>query len=372
MNSKLHTSSLLRVGLLIGANRIGGAERQVLLLAKGLSHAGIPVTVFFMDTPPLFRNEIKYDFGEVECKYLWNNCYTKLLSVKYFANCLKRRKISILHMFLPDTMKYGMIGAHMAGIKHTVGSVRGILFSEDKVVQKRLVKACQDIGFITCNCKAIRDLMVSLKISPQEKIKVVNNGIEMAKDPREKKHYTRKNGFNVIFVGSLKDVKNPLGFVRSALTVLDTVPDCNFIIAGDGPLKSLMEDLINKSQWSRQFCLLGCVHQEEIPYHQSHLLVSTSKREGSSNAVLEALACGIPAVGTAVGGTKELLEGQSFGCLVETEDERGIADAIIEFYNKDETEMKKLSLYAQSFIRKNFSVTQLVERHIALYGGILF
>ena len=123
MNSKLHTSSLLRVGLLIGANRIGGAERQVLLLAKGLSHAGIPVTVFFMDTPPLFRNEIKYDFGEVECKYLWNNCYTKLLSVKYFANCLKRRKISILHMFLPDTMKYGMIGAHMAGIKHTVGSV---------------------------------------------------------------------------------------------------------------------------------------------------------------------------------------------------------------------------------------------------------
>jgi len=361
----------MRVGLLIGRNQIGGAERQVSLLAQGLHAQGVPVTVFFMSRPIPFDRGNRFDFGGIRCVHLWDTRFTRSLSIRYFARCLKRHRIDVLHMFNLGAVEYGLPAARLAAVTHTIGSVRGIIFSVDSAIRSRLTKVCREVAFITCNCKAIRDLMVDCTVCAPEKIRIIRNGIVPGEGAGKRVPRKEKDGFCVILVGTLKDVKDPLCFVKSAFRVLESQAGCTFLIAGDGELRGEVERMISGSRWAQRFSLLGRVPPEKIPYGRADLLVSTSKREGSSNAVLEALANGLPVVGTHVGGTRELLTGKPFGRLVAPGDTEAIARAIREFYDKDENDLERLSREALAFIREHHSVDRLVAQHLDLYQEVL-
>lgn len=357
---------LPRIALLIGANQIGGAERQVSLLAKELQKKHVPVIVFFMSRPGAAKKQDRFDFSPVPHKYLWDSRYSHYLSSVYFAVLLKMHKINILHMFNLGAIEYGLPAAHFAGVKCTIGSIRGILFTDEKKIRDRLKTVCQKTDYITCNCQAIQELLIQFQVCQPKKIKVIHNGIIV----KEQFNSSRKEYFTVLFVGTLKEVKDPLTFIRSALKVLETHPDCRFIIAGDGPLMQVMRNVTEHSNHKKQFYFLGNVPQEHIPYEDAHLLVSTSLREGSSNAVLEALSNGVPVVGTAVGGTKELLNTKSFGRMVNPGNIEEIAAAIREFCNKTPAELHRIGEEARMFIRHNYSIAQMVDNHVSFYGEI--
>lgn len=355
--------NLFRIGLLIGANQIGGAERQVLLLAQGIREKKIPVTVFFMSRPRSKQKGCCFDFTTVPFKYLWDSRYSRYLSIAYFVLLLKMKKIDILHMFNLGAIEYGLPAAHIAGVKRTIGSVRGILFTEEKQIQNRLKTVCQKIHYVTCNCNAIKDLLIKFQVCQPEKIKVIHNGIAI----KEQLKSSKSDYFTVMFVGTLKEVKDPLTFIKSALKVLETHHECRFIIVGEGPLMQAMRQVTEHSNYQKQFYFLGSVPQDKIPYEDAHLLVSTSLREGSSNAVLEALSNGVPVVGTAVGGTKELLSACSFGRMVSPGNIDAIAEAIKEFYNKTPSELNKIGEDARIFIRTQYSIEQMVNNHLSFY-----
>ncbi len=358
---------LFRIALLIGTNQIGGAERQVALLAKGLQKKNIPVTVFFMSRPGVTKKQDCFDFSPVPCKYLWDSRYTRSVSIAYFALLLKLHRINMLHMFNLGAIEYGLSASHVAGVKCTIGSIRGILFSDEKKIRDRLKTVCQKTDYVTCNCNAIREMLITFQVCQPEKIIVIHNGISM----KEQVKSSKGEYFTVLFVGTLKEVKDPLTFVRSALIVLETHSQCRFIIAGDGPLMKVLRNVTEHSKYKNRFYFLGNVQQEKIPYEDAHLLVSTSLREGSSNAILEALANGVPVVGTAVGGTKELLSSTSFGRLVNPGNVEAIASAIREFCSKTPAELKRIAEEARTFIRRNYSIEQMVDNHVSFYGEIV-
>jgi len=359
----------MHIGLVIGSNQRGGAERQVSLLAQGLQRRGFAVTVFFLFRPVLLQKEI--DFGTVPCMYLWKTRYTQKPSLAYFSYLLKKLNISLLHMFLLESIEFGALAAQRAGLKYAIGSMRSIEFLDDLTERTLLSTVCKFIPHITCNCRAIKDLMVKLDVCPADKITVINNGIIT----HDAHHIHIKNPdsdmFTILFVGMLKDIKNPLLFTKAALKVLASYPKCRFIIAGDGPLRSDIEHLIQSSNWLHNFILLGNIPLESIPYRDVDLLVSTSKSEGSSNVILEALSHGIPVVATAVGGTVEVLQGQPFGKLVQPGDIEGTAHAIKEFCLKQPDDLADIRKQAQSFISHHYSIDRMIDEHIAIYNHLL-
>jgi glycosyltransferase involved in cell wall biosynthesis len=359
----------MHIGLVIGSNQRGGAERQVSLLAQGLQRRGLRVTVFFMFRPELFQKKI--DFGTVTCMHLWKTRYTQKLSLAYFSYLLKKLNISLLHMFILESIEFGAQAAQRAGLKYAVGSMRSIEFVDDSTERTRLTAVCQSIPHITCNCKAIKDLMVELDVCPANKITVINNGIVIHDAHRIPGKKPCSDKFAILFVGMLKDIKNPLLFTKAALKVLESYPKCRFIIAGDGPLRSKVEHLIQTSNWPKNFSLLGTIPLEYIPYGDVNLLVSTSKSEGSSNVILEALSHGIPVVATAVGGTVEILRGQPFGRLVQQGDIEGTAHAIKEFCLKQPDDLSNIAKQAQLFISNNYSTDHMVDEHIDFYNHFL-
>lgn len=94
-----------------------------------------------------------------------------------------------------------------------------------------------------------------------------------------------------------------------------------------------------------------------------------SHKEGLGTSVLDALACGLPVVGTMAGGIPEMIEPEINGLLVPAKNPQALAQAILRIL-KNQILREKLALNARSSVQK-FSVEQMVQKHLALYRSLL-
>jgi len=360
----------MRIGLLIGQNQIGGTERQVHLFSKGLAERGISVTVFFMAKPRLNPALRKFDFGNVRCVQLWDSRITRKLSISLFAHYLKKLNISIAHLYGAGGIEYGMPAGRKAGIQNIVTSIRNAHFADNADLLSSLRVTSEDVKLSICNSDFIRLLLVKNNIYSDEIIHVIPNGIVFPPKKLQGIKRKKKRPFTVLFSGRLEDVKNPMCFVRSATIVLRNNPDCRFIIVGGGALESDVRAFVRKSGWANKFILTGYCLPEEVPYRDADVLVSTSKSEGNSNSILEALAHGLPVVATSVGGSTEMLKDRCFGVLVNSGDEKQIAEATNGFFGKKQAELEQISHDAKMFIKNNYTLEAMVNKHLALYESL--
>ena len=100
-----------------------------------------------------------------------------------------------------------------------------------------------------------------------------------------------------------------------------------------------------------------------MPGARARLLVNTSLAEGTSNAILEGLAHGVPVVATIVGGTKELLEGRPFGSLVEPQNPGSIAAAIDSWLMLENNQWRTASTEAREFVRAQLIASQMADKY---------
>lgn len=154
------------------------------------------------------------------------------------------------------------------------------------------------------NSQSLRDL--AYKTSQKKKIDIIYNGIDLER-------YT--NNFDIkmsppqiIAVGRLNKIK---GFDLLIQAVAGIKSPCLLIIAGDGPEKENLENLAKILGVENKVVLLGRLEKTQLInfYQESSIFCMSSYNEGMSNAMLEAIACGLPIVTTQVGGAAELVKG---------------------------------------------------------------
>lgn len=154
------------------------------------------------------------------------------------------------------------------------------------------------------NSQSLRDL--AYKTSAKKKIDIVYNGIDINR-------YTSGNGIKIspqqiIAVGRLNKIK---GFDLLIRAVAGIKTPCRLVIAGDGPEKENLENLAKMLGIEKKVLLPGRLEKEQLIrfYQESAIFCTSSYNEGMSNAMLEAIACGLPVVTTQVGGAAELVNG---------------------------------------------------------------
>jgi glycosyltransferase involved in cell wall biosynthesis len=98
-------------------------------------------------------------------------------------------------------------------------------------------------------------------------------------------------------------------------------------VIGDGSHRSYFADMARHLEVSDRVRFTGWLSREEIrsQFQGSHLFVLLSRAEGMSNALLEAMACGLPVITTAAFGSTELVKQEQNGFLVPGEDSRAVA-----------------------------------------------
>jgi glycosyltransferase involved in cell wall biosynthesis len=171
-------------------------------------------------------------------------------------------------------------------------------------------------------------------------------------------------------VANLRRVKGVDLLVEAAALVREQHPHVVFEIAGDGPERGAVEELIACKQLTGQFRLLGNV--KDIPRFLSTLDVAVlcSRAEGMPNALLEYMAAGRPIVATSVGGSVQLVKNEVHGLLVPPESPRALARAIARLLGTPGL-AKQLAGAARKRARQKYSRESMVRTFERYYRWLV-
>ena len=130
-------------------------------------------------------------------------------------------------------------------------------------------------------------------------------------------------------------IKNMTLLLSAFARVAQSDPSAHLVLVGEGPEQASLAALAERHGVSKRVTFVGYVPQDQLgPYYRTaDLFVLSSDFDNSPNVVLEAMACGLPAVSTNVGGAADyILPGQG-GDLVAARDEQALAGAIEDWLN---------------------------------------
>lgn len=129
--------------------------------------------------------------------------------------------------------------------------------------------------------------------------------------------------------GRLDEQKGFIYLIQAARQVLGARPDVSFVIAGDGPLRAQLQDLIDELRMTDHFRLLGFRHDIQNVISASDLFVSSSLWEGGPITAVESVMLAKPMVLTKVGVSREVMVQGKNGYMVHPADPEALAKAIL-------------------------------------------
>ena len=165
----------------------------------------------------------------------------------------------------------------------------------------------------------------------------------------------------------------PVKRVADVLAVFDRVRQkvpARLLLIGDGPERSLAERLAREGGFADRTLFLGKVAAIETILPVARLFLLPSDAESFGLAGLEAMACGVPVVGTAAGGLPEVVEDGQSGFLRPVGDVEGMSEAALRLL-EDPALWERFSAQARRRAEQEFPTGALVERYRALYEKTL-
>jgi len=210
-----------------------------------------------------------------------------------------------------------------------------------------------------------RDFLVQEIGLPATRVAVIPNGVDTERyAPGPPRAATGR--LVVGTVGSLTAVKNHLLLIRACAMLVREGLDLELRIAGDGPERSRLIEAARSLDVTDRVRLLGHVRDVAGFLRGLDVFVLPSLSEAHPNALLEAMACGLPCVGTRVGGVPEVLGNGRFGLLVVPSDVRELAHRIRELA-EDLSLRDSLGRAARQRVVEHCSMESMLAAYEVLY-----
>jgi len=175
-------------------------------------------------------------------------------------------------------------------------------------------------------------------------------------------------------VGRFQPVKDQLNLARAFIRLLDNNPElasrARLVMIGDGPLRDTVLDTLKAAGYGELVWAPGPRNDVNTLLPAMDLFVLPSLAEGISNTVLEAMACGLPVVATAVGGNPELVEDGICGRLLPAADSEVLADTLRQ-YLADPQRLASEGTASRERAVERFSLDAMVDRYLSVYDRLL-
>jgi glycosyltransferase involved in cell wall biosynthesis len=171
-------------------------------------------------------------------------------------------------------------------------------------------------------------------------------------------------------VGRLTAQKDYPTFLAAAARVAAQVADVDFLVVGEGELRTALEAEVERLNLGSRVRFLGLRHDVSTLLGAVDVLALTSRYEGLPNAVIEAMATGAIAVATDVGGARDLLAPGESGFIVPPGDAEAVAEAILAVLRAPEA-ARRIAAAARRRIETDFTVEAMVQRTMELYERCL-
>lgn len=212
-------------------------------------------------------------------------------------------------------------------------------------------------------------------LHPNQLIHPVYNFIDTRVYKKTDSHHLREE-FNIraeekviIHVSNFRTVKRVPDVVQAFSEIANKLP-ARLLLVGDGPEMSVVSKLVCSLGIRDKVCFLGKQENLEELYSISDLMLLLSEKESFGLVALEAMACGVPCIGTNVGGIPEVISEGENGYICELGDIETCADKAIKLLLNDELH-QEFALNAMKTAKTKFAADQIVSQYEDIYYGLL-
>jgi glycosyltransferase involved in cell wall biosynthesis len=241
-----------------------------------------------------------------------------------FARWCRLHRILVVHTTGLPSNVFALPSAAYGGVPVRIGNRREI--NPDKSpLEIGVQRAAYTFAHrIVANSRAAADRLIRERV-PARKIAIVPNGLDAARFAARPAAGSLRR---VVMVANLRREKGHDVLIEAAGLVLQRFPDARFEIVGGGPERQALEARAAARRVLHAFSFLG--HCEDVAGRlaAADIFVLPSRSEAFPNAVLEAMAAGLPVVASGVGGVVELLDEGRTGMLVPPDDPGSLADRL--------------------------------------------
>lgn len=363
-----------RVCYVIPTLRVGGTEKQLVHIMKGLIHDH-EVTVICTEQDGGLAADARRLGADVRVLGTWTGWDPRMK--RRLARNFRRHRPDIVHTFMFGFDFYANRAARETGVPVLISSRRQLATWKKRRHIRWQRKANRLVDCIVANSQAVARFAIEQEGADPALFRVLPNGIDAdafvcATDPGALRlRYRIPFHTHVIgTVANFSPVKDHELFVAVAEELARRRADVHFLMVGTGPLWRSVERLLVNRKLEARFTRVATIQEMADLYALMATSVLCSKMEGFPNAVIESMAAGTPVVAAAVGGVPELVEDRVRGRLVHSRDPKDFADAI-ESVLDNPAESKAMADRAAGYVRGRLTMEKMVTGYRQLYAELL-
>jgi glycosyltransferase involved in cell wall biosynthesis len=360
---------MLKVLQLIPTLDRSGAEKQMVMLAKGLPRDRFQVEVAALTRSGPLEAELR-DSG-IPVTVIGKPLKVDPIALSRLVRFLKAGSFDVVQTWIFAANAYGRVASRLAKVPVVVVAEMAVDLWKgrgERWVDRRLSTWCE---CLVGNSHAVVDFYRGLGV-PEDRLAMIYSGVEDEEPPAIDPSEVRAEfGFAadapmVLFAGRLAEQKRVDDLLKALDLIQHVQPDVRTLIAGDGPLRERLEETALAYRLDGRVRFLG--HREDVPrlLAAADILVLPSSYEGLPNVVLEAMRFRKPVVATAAPGTTELVVDGETGLLVPIGDQVRLCRAIRDLA-RDPAQARRLGEAGRARVEAHFTATAMIDHFAELY-----
>lgn len=293
------------------------------------------------------------------------------------AAICRREKVSVLHCHQYSPWVYGVLARLFLPSLKVILTEHGrfhpdIASSKRRAFNRLLAPLTHRLIAVS---PAVTEALVKVDAFPRRRVEVVYNGISVSNTSESRAAIRQRlgllaDGIYVILCARFDTIKWIEGLVQAFAKVHAQEPKARLILVGDGPERPRIEREIAEHQLSGAVHLAGFRHDVADWLTASDIYTLPSHSEGTSVSLIEAMAKGLPAVATRVGGTPEVLAEGETGLLTPRADVDALAQALLTLVRDPDLRMR-FGAAAKARYAALFRPESMLEKYAALYRQLV-
>lgn len=356
---------------------IGGAEKVLGYLAPALAELGNDVTVLTSRLDPSLPafEAIATSRGSCDLVRLPTSRLRFVgtwLYMRALARWLERHPVDLAYVSMLKHDAHVAVGAGrrrgfpVALRPEGAGTTGDIAWQSWGRFGSRIADRCRQADAFVAISEAVKAELIAAKYDP-EKIIELPNGVPVPDAPWSPPANAAPRA---VFLGRLAPEKGLDTLLDAWQLVRREYPEARLVLAGEGPLRSALDDRVRA---------LGPVPGVELPgatadpnglLRSAELFVLPSLEEGMSIALLEAMALGIPLVATAIPGNRKLVNDAEHGLLVSPGDPAALAQAITAQWTQPDR-AQVMGRAARRRVEDHYSISMMALKHHELFTRLV-
>lgn len=332
----------------------GGGEKWHLEASSHLHHNGHDVLVVAHTKSVLLQKLRKTDIPVVSVK-MNNLSFLNPLKRLKLKKELAKHTIDTLIMNLSRDVKIAGISAKALGVKRIIYRRGSAIPIKNTFLNRYYFKHV--LTEVLANSKATKQTILENNphLFPQEKIRVIYNGIDIPKefDHGKSERFAGKGVLTLVNLGRLEAQKNQVFLIELVRELKNRDFPIKLIIGGDGRLKGALQDKIVQLDVGDQVELAGFVERPLEFISKGHVFVLPSLWEGFGYVLAEAALCKIPIVAFDLSSNPELVVNGKTGYLIKSKKVNDFADAIEELY-RNPSRIQQMGEQGYVHVKANF------------------